>query len=84
MFNSVWSIAKKIALKLIPNIQYPNAKLNVGIFNENMASNKQVEFFTNLYTPEINTDVDSSYLKETGKGTLDVPFSSEYYTGEVL
>jgi dihydroxyacetone kinase len=83
-FPSVWQVVRQVAGRLLPEIQKPNQKLNVGIFNENMGSNPQMEFYTQTYKPVINTSIDSSHLYEAGRGEIIVPASMDYYTGEVL
>jgi hypothetical protein len=85
MFLSQWQIMKRVARNLLRVPQKPNAKLNVGIFSENMVSNPQINFnILKQQEPEIYTEVDTSYNFETGEGKLFIPFYDEGYKGEVL
>lgn len=71
----------------IKNVDRGNPKLNIGLFNENMGSIKQLEFLKTTQSENIkpikfneheygNTDV--------GRGTNVIPETKDYYMGEFL
>lgn len=80
-------IFRAISGALIKPPQNPNQSLNVGIFNENMASFPQVNFLTALSKdqrpPITNNKFDEGYV-ETEKGARTYSSQKDYYLGSPL
>lgn len=77
-------IADSIAKQQITDIVYPNDVINNSIINDNYLPMEQINFLLAFAQPEITTYYDTSNQLETGKGELPVPFSTDFYLGEVL
>jgi hypothetical protein len=82
---SLWNLFKRAIKKQEFEVQEPNAVLNVGLFNENMRSMKQLPFLIGVSSIDKNDYFDSTLSKETGEGAIFVPSpSNEFYKGEPL
>lgn len=64
-----------------------NPKINIGIFNENMGSQKQLDFLKSSQPETIReikyNDVDQGNM-DYGKGTLTIPDSKDYWVGDPI
>ena len=77
-------IANNIALQVLPKIVYPNDTINNGVINDYYEPVAQIPFILAFAKPHVNEYYDSSYSYETGRGAIPVPYSTDYYIGEVL
>jgi hypothetical protein len=78
-------IANSIGLQLIGEIVRPNDVINNGVINDRYLPLPQVAFLSGASVAEtIFTTHESSYNNVTGRGEVPVPFSKEFYLGEVL
>lgn len=78
------ALANNVGRQMIGGIVYPNDQVNNGIINDNYAPLDQVPFILGFANPQINHYYDTSYQYETGRGEIPVPFSTDFYIGEVL
>jgi hypothetical protein len=78
-------IANNVAIQQIPDIVYANDVINNGVINDRYQSLEQINFLLDLPRPVIDSELhDTSHVYVTGRGEIPVPFSTDYYFGEVL
>lgn len=78
------NVSGQVAIK---GVDRGNLKLNLGVFNENMGSIKQLDFLKSAQRETMKeikfNDIDQGNM-DYGKGTLDIPDSKDFWVGDPI
>lgn len=82
MFKKIFAKIPIAKYLYVAPIQIPNATLQAGIFHQNMGEVTPLNFLVNRNNIQHNDTVDTTYKNETGRGTIYVPNTKDFYIGE--